>query len=256
MDSTEVGPFGFRFSMRVEQALDQGQQLLGGAIDIVKCFNCISRRVGVRLATELGFDPDFVDAWFSFYRDMRRTVVFQGSFSMPQGSRRGVLEGCPLSVVVMLIIDAAWACEAQHIAQGQPFTYYDNIEWIAKSTEDQEKLVKFTWDFMQMNHLQIDSKKSWVWRVQKKRDTNLHKHLGVQNATLQRDLGANLTYGCSPHLGCQKARLDESIIVLKKISSLRMSPTWKVLVYKQAVLSRAFCAHQVQLVGVKYFEAI
>ena len=246
----------FQVQYAVEQALDQGQQLLGGAIDIVTCFNCISRRVGARLATELGFDPAFVDAWFGFYRDMRRAVVFQGSYSMPQGSRRGVPEGCPLSVVVMLIIGAAWACEAQHIAQGQPFTYYDNIEWIAKSTEDQEKLVKFTWDFMQMNHLQIDSKKSWVWRVQKKRDTNLHEHLGVQNATLQRDLGANMTYGRSPHLGCQKARLDESIIVLKKISSLRMSPTRKVLLYKQAVLTRAFYGHQVQLIGVKYFEAI
>ena len=79
----------FQVQYAVEQALDQGQQLLGGAIDTVKCFNCISRRVGARLATELGFDPDFVDAWFSFYRDMRRIVVFQGSFSMPQSAECG-----------------------------------------------------------------------------------------------------------------------------------------------------------------------
>ena len=114
--------FGFRLARgavdaaTVTQALLElarlkGWRLEGLSLDYVKCFDLIPQAVVLRIARELGMDDGVLRALAAMYRQLRRAFRLAGALGAWWQATNGILQGCPLSVILINILTTVWKME-------------------------------------------------------------------------------------------------------------------------------------------------
>ena len=83
----------------------------GMSIDYVKCFDLIPQAVVLALALELGMDPGTCRALGSMYKQLRRAFKVAGALGSWWRATNGILQGCPLSVVLVNVLTTIWKWE-------------------------------------------------------------------------------------------------------------------------------------------------
>ena len=113
--------------------------MYGASLDLHKAFNTLSRPVLRKMCARLGLDSIWAP-YESFLGGLQRYFTLQQQWSQPIQSNTGVPEGCPLSVVMMLI--TTWAITG-YLRTSFPYkpmsSYVD--DWTVRDTTP-EKLVE------------------------------------------------------------------------------------------------------------------
>ena len=94
----------------IEEHIISGSPIYGASLDLHKAFNTLSRPLLARMCARLGLG----DVWMPYsalLQNLQRFFTIKGQWSNPVLSNTGVPEGCPLSVVMMMI--TTWAITAQ-----------------------------------------------------------------------------------------------------------------------------------------------
>ena len=127
--------FGFRSAMSVVHGAAVTQVLLelcglrgwavaGMSIDYIKCFVLLPQAVVFALALELGMDPGTCRALRAMYKQLRRAFKIAGSLGLWWRATNAILQGCPLSVILVNVLTTIWKWEVDSLrrqfARGRP----------------------------------------------------------------------------------------------------------------------------------------
>ena len=82
----------------------RGWAVAGMSIGYVKCFDLIPQAVMLALALELGMDPGTCRALGAMYKQLRRAFKIAGAFGLWWQATNGILQGCPLSVILVNVL--------------------------------------------------------------------------------------------------------------------------------------------------------
>jgi endonuclease/exonuclease/phosphatase family metal-dependent hydrolase len=93
----------------IEDALSGGESITGLKVDIQKCFDSVSPRQAARVLQKRGAPPQLMPLIAAFYEDQQRWVEWQGCVHpSPIVPTRSLLQGCPLSPLLLAAIMTVW----------------------------------------------------------------------------------------------------------------------------------------------------
>ena len=95
----------------LELARLKGWRLDGLSLDYVKCFDLIPQAAMLRIARELGMDDGVLRALAAMYRQLRRAFRLAGALGAWWQATNGILQGCPLSVILINLLTTVWKME-------------------------------------------------------------------------------------------------------------------------------------------------
>lgn len=113
-------------------ALD-GKPLVGVKADLAKAFDSICTQQALAVAVHFGFPRSLAQVIKSFYDGQRRYLTYEGEFARTGGTRatRGLLQGCPLSPLLLNLVTALWCRAVARVHNGVITTVYldDRTLW-------------------------------------------------------------------------------------------------------------------------------
>ena len=86
-------------------------RLEGLSLNCVKCCDLIPQAVVLRIARELGMDNGVPRALAAIYRQLRRAFRPAGALGAWWQATDGILQGCPLSVILINLLRTVWKME-------------------------------------------------------------------------------------------------------------------------------------------------
>ena len=114
-------------ALKVEHALLIGEDLSGIALEYSKCFDRIPIDIVFKLAQRLGM-PDLITTPLrSMYSCLRRRFVFAGAVGQPFVATNGILQGCPLSIMMLNLLVNIWARAIKvEVPEACPYGFADD----------------------------------------------------------------------------------------------------------------------------------
>ena len=85
------------------------------SIDYIKSFDLIPQAVVLALALELGMDPGMCRALGARYKQLRRALKVAGALGLWWQATNGILQGCPLSVILVNVLTKMWKWEVDSL---------------------------------------------------------------------------------------------------------------------------------------------
>ena len=99
----------WEIAARVERALLSGEPLYGVLLDYAKCFDRLPHTIMLNLAAASGADSRLLKPLRRMYAFLRRHFKFNGGVGVEFRATNGILQGCPLSVVLLNLLVSVWA---------------------------------------------------------------------------------------------------------------------------------------------------
>ena len=248
----------------VEKCRFQAHEASGLSLDLIKCYNTISRSRVHQLLHRLKFPAQEIDQWFASIQQLSRLWTFQGWCSTLEGTCCGLPEGDTFSVVCMIVIDYLWILAVQANAD-DPFlsTYADNIGWATQRFADHDHIIPTTVKFARCFGMAIDWAKTWIWgttpAVAKKLQQCLMTHVPEVIVAIRRtamDLGAQLTYSGPPILGQFRKRIDRAVCRLKRLRTMKIPLKSKALLLQGGVYSVMFYGIALLPLGTQHLDML
>ena len=228
---------------QIERAHYQNETLVGFCMDIQKCYNAIPRRVVIHALIRAGVPEVTAWSWYKLLQNLHRSVVIQNSASEMSSSTTGIPEGDPIAVPAMAIV--CWIFwTITKLDECVPWTYADNWELVASSSNQLSEAVKKALEFMRSWKLDIDADKSWAWSTKPlpQHQIEMLSSLLVQTdhhdqvdgvpqdpfkplriVRANKDLGATMRYRKSLCITNIKQRFDKSISRIRRLLSVPCS---------------------------------
>ena len=107
----------------LEEHLITGAPLFGASLDLHKAFNTLSRPLLAKMCHKLGLG-NLWGTYSVFLGGLKRYFTVCQQWSDAISSNNGVPEGCPLSVVMMMIVTWAVTCKMQQDYPDKPMSSY------------------------------------------------------------------------------------------------------------------------------------
>ena len=253
----------YDFQALIEIARFRKQRLTGVTLDLRKCFNLISRTKARKLLQLFAIPNWIIDKWFLSIQKLKRFWDVGGACSELQGSSTGVPEGDAFSVLIMVIIAAAWTYVLG--AEGSSVdasAYADNWSWWAGNEHEHNFVFDWTTSFTKWLGLQIDWEKTWQWATDPSNQKVLNdivrqyapeaKLAKVQNAW---DLGAPVNYQGFSVLGKFKDRLTKAKQRLGRIQLAKWSLSVKIHTICGSVYPTALYASELFVLGQQHLDS-
>ena len=154
-------------ALKVERALLEGSGLCGVSLDYSKCFDRIPMDIVLKLAAHVGMASAIVRAVRAMYAQLWRRFRFAGNLGTPFQATNGILQGCPLSIVLLNLLVCVWARGAHVEAPGAvPHGYADDTGAIAVGPDGcakLQRLLDFIGAFASVTGQQLNDGKSKCW---------------------------------------------------------------------------------------------
>eukprot|EP01064_Diplonema_japonicum_P020023 TRINITY_DN2902_c0_g1_i4.p1 TRINITY_DN2902_c0_g1~~TRINITY_DN2902_c0_g1_i4.p1 ORF type:complete len:858 (+),score=179.89 TRINITY_DN2902_c0_g1_i4:1265-3838(+) len=105
-----------QISLQIEESLLTGKPLHGLALDYAKCFDRVPREVTLKLLETMGMSERVLRPLRAVYGGLRRRFKYALGVGRAFETTNGVLQGCPLSVVLINTLISVWAraIEGEH----------------------------------------------------------------------------------------------------------------------------------------------
>ena len=113
-------------ALDVEHALLMDEPLSGCSIDFQKAFDRVPKDIVFALAEHMGFPAQVLQALKSMYCNLTRHFRIGAFVGKGFKSTRGILQGCPLSVVLLNIIMEVWCRLVSGKTGAKPKCYADD----------------------------------------------------------------------------------------------------------------------------------
>ncbi|KAJ9441889.1 hypothetical protein DIPPA_12255 [Diplonema papillatum] len=117
----------------IEEAHVTGEPLYGLALDFKKCFDSVPIDIAFRLAEELGFHPTVLQTLRAAYSGMQRHFRIGTELGEGFVPTNGIMQGCPLSVVLINVLISVWMRHVADIEAAIPLSYVDDVYALLKS---------------------------------------------------------------------------------------------------------------------------
>jgi hypothetical protein len=101
-------------SLLVELACVQKSPLEIIALDYIKCFDRVPQKVVIAIATAMGLHGRVVTPLVHMYDGLRRAFKIGGSLGAFFRATNGILQGCPLSVILINLLTTVWKFAMDH----------------------------------------------------------------------------------------------------------------------------------------------
>lgn len=239
----------YSLQTHLELAHFNHHQLAGITLDLIKCFNNIRHECARRLLLAIGLPPDHVNCWHKSIQRMTRFWEVSGQSFGPVPATCGLPEGDSHSVLAMICIAVLWSSNIQ--ASTSPCfkasAYADNWSWHSTEFADHEPAAQITNEVTQICGLTIDWHKTWLFATNTKLANDvLHSmrdSIPIQELQRQhnaRDLGFQMHYSGTRHLGIRKKRYEDGLCRIQKLSHLRVDLSTKEHVLQSGIYPAIF----------------
>ena len=133
--------------------------MYGVAIDFQKCFDTVPIEITFQLAARLGFNEVVLTTLREAYARMTRHFKCNGSIGQPFVPTNGIMQGCPLSVILINIVVSVWMRDVESRG-AEAASYVDDIYATASTHELQQDITDRTVIFSQKTQMAISTSKS------------------------------------------------------------------------------------------------
>lgn len=148
----------------VEEATEEGNEVFGLVVDLVKCFNRIPRIPLLVAFLLMGIPVSYLRAREGMLDDVARYAELSHQIGHPIRSTCGFPEGCALSVAAMLML-SVWASSylTFHHPEVEPNFCADNWGIICNTADTLRAATKRLETFTDFLKMAISPEKRWVW---------------------------------------------------------------------------------------------
>ena len=229
----------FHVQSLVEHAHMTEGKISGALIDIVKCFNMLPREPLLQLAIHLGLPDCVIKPWANALHQVQRRFQIRGATGPPIASTTGFPEGCPFSVVAMVIANILCDSYMHHrYPQATVWSFVDNIETITEDANTAEQSLEHLQNFCEALDLQVDRDKSYCWSANPEERKILRTN-GTPITQWARDLGGHMNY-CTITDKIQKflpfwSRLSRSLGTLQQKQRALIVAAWPNLLHSISI---------------------
>ena len=155
-----------RLLWTIEEAFGLQIPVAGAVADLAKAFNFLPRLVVMEVAAHFGLPSRVLLAWTGALTQMQRRFQLRDSLSAGLGSTTGVPEGCGLSCVAMVVIDACFHKWMQvFFPLCTPVSFVDDWQLITCNPTLLQGAVSTMHRFADAMDLHLDERKAYVWTI-------------------------------------------------------------------------------------------
>ena len=166
-----------RLLWTIEEAFVSSIPVAGAVADLAKAFNFLPRLVVMEASAHLGLPPRVLLAWSGALTQMKRRFQLRDSLSAGLLSTTGFPEGCGLSCVAMVVIDACFHKWMQvFFPLCTPISFVDDWQLLTCNPALLAGAVQAMNRFADAVDLHLDARKAYVWTI----DPEGRKHLRQQ----------------------------------------------------------------------------
>ena len=215
--------------MRVEHALLTGKPLCGLSIDLAKAFDSLPQQILLQLAEEVGMDRNVLRALRGMYGSLQRRFRVDGHIGQPFQSTNGIMQGCPISVLLMNLFTECWVRFVKgEIPNADPQGYADDVGLTSEHPTTVLQACALTEEFANLTGTQVNSAKSHVWATTSERRDIIANQatIGQEALTLvtsDRRLGAHLAYTGRRARTTLSHKLQECVRMCERVQHLPIS---------------------------------
>ena len=236
-------------SFTIEVARLCGYAFTGGAVDIFKCFDQISRVLLGRLLLMGGFPPAIWKAYEKFHKELHIRNLLAGGYGRPFQKKCSIPQGCPFSMLfiafmlrpLILVTEIPGIIIARILA--------DDVLLTAMGDNHMEHFVKAystMLEFIQDMGAIVSIKKSYLFSTEPRFRTFLkdfqwpHINCKINVVNNIRDLGAHINVSVH-HIGTTLTqRMAESLPKIRRLAWLPLEIAVKLSLMGSAIFSGAF----------------
>ena len=151
-------------ALRVEHALLTGKPLYGLSLDYQKCFDSLPQKILLQLSKEMGLHERVLRPLGAMYSSLRRRLLFAGSAGEEFVATNGILQGCPLSLVLLNALLAVWArCLEEEVPEAKTDAYVDDTGATAARPKTLQQVLEITGEFASVTGQTLNLRKSCTY---------------------------------------------------------------------------------------------
>ena len=228
----------------------------GFVVDLVKAYNTLPRYPVLYASKLLGVGQNTLMGWTGALSLIRRHFAIRGSFSEGLRSTTGLPEGCGLSCLGMLVLDALlhrWM-DALHPSVST-YTFVDNWEVLVTQEAWLEPAFERLESFVHHLDLELDRRKTYFWSTSASFRAQLRRNgRFVQGSA--RDLGAHVAYTRQLGNHVLTDRIQSLSSFWDRLLASPGSHALKVKAIVSAAWPRAFHACSSAVVGRRHLDLV
>ena len=227
----------YPLALQVEQSLLSGTPLCGAFLDFEKAFDLVPlHEIILPLAKTLGL-PDFlVNCLSNFYSRLLRFLKHPKGFGSCLTTNRGIVQGCPVSVVLLNLLVSIFLRFVEHSnSEIIPQAYADDVSASATSVDNLGAFLSQSGSFAKITGQRLKAAKCTVWCTSTALMNDL-RHLKLGSTPLKvvsdvRYLGAQFGFheGMPHDVGWQ-LKLDTFQQLVARVRFLPLAAEGKALV--------------------------
>ena len=198
----------------IEWSFQHDVQLSGLVLDLQKAFNLLPRLAVFEIAAHVGLPGQMMVGWAGALAHMKRFFLIRQSLSDGVSSTTGFPEGCGLSCVAMVLIDAAFHRWQQvFFPLCTAISYVDDWQLICSHPDHIVAAQNMLDRFIEAVDLLVDAKKTYVWSISPA-GRKLLRDQGLNVVLSAKNLGAHI----------QMSRKHTNASLMDRVHSLQ--PVW------------------------------
>jgi len=162
-------------ALAIEDALLQGTSLFGLSLDYGKCFDRVPAHLVLQLAERYGMSPKIVKPMQSLYARLSRRFRFGVALGAEFQSTNGIIQGCPLSVVLLNLLVSVWTNAVNsEVPDASPCGYADDTGMTSGSAGALQRTLNITGSFATVTGQVLNASKSKCWSTASSHELDLH----------------------------------------------------------------------------------
>eukprot|EP00438_Fugacium_kawagutii_P008967 Skav214288 [mRNA] locus=scaffold2257:201508:210505:- [translate_table: standard] len=245
----------------IEVMLQHEADFAGLSTDLMKAFNHIGRPQIFHVARRLGLPVTLLNAWNKFLKQVVRCFDVHGCLGDPVTSCAGLPEGCPMSIIGMLMVNWCYHLYMQTFCPSvTAYSFVDNLTLAGEVAEHLLRAFFAMKEICSLFGLQIDEAKTYVWALTRRIRVGMLA-LGFPCFTDASELGGAMTYGRARRTRVLRHRGQQLHLRWKRLksSSAPGPQKWAVLplvFWPQALHGSSNCLISSDYVGQLRKEAV
>jgi hypothetical protein len=233
-------------ALAIEDALLQGSSLFGLSLDYGKCFDRIPVHIVLELARMRGMSPRLLVPLTSLYANLTRRFRFGGALGKQFKSTNGIIQGCPLSVILLNLLVDVWAKSLKsEVPSAIPVGYADDTGIISQEASAMQSTMNLTGAFASLTGQCLNAKKSHYWNTCLGDDNEVSSvHLNgeaVCKSEGGRLLGAHVAYRRNVKNKLVLQRVSRGVVVAERIRWAPLPMRARVQLLASLVLPSTIC---------------
>ena len=155
-------------ALSIEHALLSGEDIAGLSLDWAKAFDRLPKDILLQLARATGMESGILRALEAAYTNLQRHYkVGHGFISEGFVSTNGILQGCPISVILLNLFVRVWLNLAHNETTPEmgvrPRAYADDMIALARTSAGIRRVLQLTLEFAVLTGMKLNVPKCGVW---------------------------------------------------------------------------------------------